>query len=171
MNTQMLCSNNDNADFSGDDLHTMCKQDNLVILDLALEDRVPVPYLTLKSLKNILFKKLKTNKACDIYKFTVEHLRYSGDATIDLFLQIINLIITNINYLSSNQLNTSVASIVYKGKDKPVYKNKSYHQVCVTPLIARIIDEHLRPNIIFAPFSMYILVMSSPHNIVISNFH
>ena len=60
----------------------------------------------------------------------------------------INSILLHLNSLSSYQLNTSVASIVYKGKEKPVFKHKSYRQVRVTPLIARIIDEHLRPNII-----------------------
>ena len=42
-------------------------------------------------------------------------------------------------------LNTSLTSIVYKRKDKPAHHHKSYRQVRVTPLIARIIDEFTRP--------------------------
>ena len=120
----------------------------MVILDLADKDDIKILPLSLEGLKNILFKKLKINKACDIYKLTVEHLRYSGDQTFELLVQIINLILCHLNYISSNQLNTSIASIVHKGKDKPVFVHKSYRQVRVTPLIARIIEEHLRPNLI-----------------------
>ena len=139
-NTQTLCSNNNTWDSSKDSLFELCRKDNTVILDLDDKDDIKVPPLSLEGLKNILFKKLKINKACDIYKLTVEHLRYSGDQTFELLVQIINLILCHLNYLSSNQLNTSIASIVHKGKDKPVFVHKSYIQVRVTPLIARIID-------------------------------
>ena len=54
-------------------------------------------------------------------------------------------IITHLNYLSTPQLNTAVAPVVYKGMRKPVYCHKSYRQVRVTPLIGRLLDEYLRP--------------------------
>ena len=79
---------------------------------------------------------------------TVEHLRYSGDSTLTLILSLINKIIDNLNYLSSPQLNTAIASIVYKGKDKPIYNHKSYRLVRVTPLIGRLLDEFVRPMFI-----------------------
>ena len=34
---------------------------------------------------------------------------------------------------------------MFKGKGKPVFQHKSYRQVRVTPLIGRLLDEHLRP--------------------------
>ena len=101
--------------------------------------------MTLIQLKDIIFKRLKLNKACDIFKLTVEHLRNVCDKSLSLILQLLNLIIDNLNYLSSPQLNTAVATIVYKGKRKPVHQHKSYRQVRVTPLIARLLDEFLRP--------------------------
>ena len=104
--------------------------------------------MTLENLKFILFSKLKPNKACDIYRLTIEHLRYCGDRTLTLILQLINLIIRDLSCLSSSHLNTSIASIIHKGKGKSVTHHKSYRQVRVTPLIARIIDEHLRPNLV-----------------------
>jgi hypothetical protein len=104
-----------------------------------------IPFI---DLKDIVFKKLKLNKACDIYKLTVEHLRNSGDETLSLVLYLLNLIIDNINQLSSTQLNTAAASIVYKGKRKPIYHHKSYRQVRVTPLIGRCLDEHIRPYLV-----------------------
>ena len=96
-------------------------------------------------LKDIIFKTLKLNKACDIFKLTVEHLRNCGDRTLTLILQLLNLIIEHLNYLSSPQLNTAVATIIHKGKGKSVYNYKSYRQVRVTPLIGRLLDEFLRP--------------------------
>ena len=45
-------------------------------------------------------------------------------------------------------MNTAVASIVYKGKNKPVHHHKSYRQVRVTPLLGRCVDEFIRPNLV-----------------------
>ena len=59
-----------------------------------------------------------------------------------------NLIIDNINCISSPQLNTSIASVVYKGKGKPNSHHKSYRLVRVTPLIGRLLDEHMRPALV-----------------------
>jgi hypothetical protein len=58
---------------------------------------------------------------------------------------LLNLIIDNLNYLSTPQLNTSVASIVHKGKDRPTTHHKSYRQVRVTVTIGRLIAEYIRP--------------------------
>ena len=126
----------------------MCVEDNLIIFEIAKQEAVIIPHMSLQILKDIIFKKLKLNKACDINKLTVEHLRYAGDETLSLILFLLNSIIDNINYLSSTQLNTAVASIIHKGKNKPVHQHKSYRQVRVTPLIGRCLDEYIRPNLI-----------------------
>ena len=145
-NTETLCSED-----MGDSQHPfyqMCYEDNLIIFDVVEQDEIKIPRMNLENLKDIIFKKLKLNKACDIYKLTVEHLRYAGDQTLRLILVLINLIIENINCLSSTQLNTSVASIVFKAKNKSIYHHKSYRQVRVTPLLGRIVDEFIRPNLV-----------------------
>ena len=102
--------------------------------------------MELSDLKDILHKRLKLNKACDIYKLTVEHLRYCGDESLCYILRMLNLIIDHLNYLSSPQLNTSLTTVVYKDKNKPVYHHKSQRQVRVTPLIGRLLDEFTRPT-------------------------
>ena len=91
--------------------------------------------MTLLNFKEILFKRLKLNKACDIFMLTVEHLRYAGDETLSIILSLINRIIDNVNYLSSPQLNTPIASIVHKGKGKPICHHKSYRLLRVTHLL------------------------------------
>ena len=146
-NTETLC--NDDIEPQDHAFYKMCVQDNMVIFDIACQEDIKVPHMTLGNLKDIIFKKLKLNKACDLYKLTVEHLRHAGDQTLSLVLYLLNSIIDNINHMSSAQLNTAVASIVYKaGKNKSVYEHKSYRQVRVSPLIGRCLDEFLRPNLI-----------------------
>ena len=43
-----------------------------------------IPNMKLSDLKDIIFKKLKPRKACDIFMLTVEHLRNAGDQTLSL---------------------------------------------------------------------------------------
>ena len=60
----------------------------------------------------------------------------------------LNLIIDNISYLSEPQLNTAVASVIYKAKNRKLTHHKSYRLVRVTPMVGRLIDEHIRPTMV-----------------------
>ena len=117
MNTEMLCNEKTTDKYEPNKFYQMCVMDNYIIFDLSSAEEINIPKMQLADLKDILFKRLKLNKACDVYKLTVEHLRYCGDETLFWILKLLNLIIDHLNYLSSPQLNTSVTSIVYKGKD------------------------------------------------------
>ena len=143
-NTEKLCNAKDGLPVQNE-FYQMCLEDNKIIFELTSESEITIPCMQLYQLKDIIFKRLKLNKACDVFKLTVEHLRNCGDNTLGLILQLLNSIIDHLNYLSSRQLNTAAATIVFKGKGKPVYKHKSYCQVRVTPLIGRLLDEYLRP--------------------------
>ena len=148
-NTEFLCNENIEISTQYDaPFYNMCVKDNQIIFEITSQETVNIPQMTLNNLKDILFKKLKLGKACDVFKLSVEHLRFAGDETLILILRLLNLIIDNISYLSSPQLNTAVASVVFKGKDKPVTHHKSYRLVRVTPMIGRLIDEHIRPTIV-----------------------
>ena len=96
-------------------------------------------------MKKIIFQKLKLNKACDIYELTVEHLRHAGEDSMSLLCIFINRIIDNLRYLSAPEFKIAIASIIFKGKNKPKNSHKSYRLVRVSPLLGRIIDEHIRP--------------------------
>ena len=144
-NTEKLC-NRDQDSVIQSQFYNMCVKDNEVIINLTTEEEISIPKMTLTNLKDIIFKRLKLNKACDVYKLTVEHLRFAGDENLSLLLILLNKIIGNLNNLSSKQLNTAVATVVYKGKGKPVSHHKSYRQVRVSPLIGRLLDEFLRPT-------------------------
>ena len=144
-NTEKLCNENNAESDLNNEFYQMCLEDNLIIIKLTSDDQLFIPHMEMKNIKDIIFKRLKLNKACDVYKLTVEHLHYAGDDTLSVILRLLNLIIDHLNYLSSPQLNTAVATIVYKAKGKPVFSHKSYRQVRVTPLIGRLLDEYLRP--------------------------
>ena len=110
-NTEVLCNESSENVLRYDRaFYDLCIEDNQIIFDITSEQKVKIPQMTLTNLKDILFKKLKLGKACDIFKLSVEHLRFSGYKTLILILQLLNLIIDNISYLSEPQLNTPVAS-------------------------------------------------------------
>ena len=136
-NTEILCR--DDSKSMNHEFYKMCEQDNMIILEIAQNETFKIPHMNIQDLKNILFKRLKLNKACDIYKLSVEHLQYAGDESLSSVVCLLNKIIDNINYLSSTQLNTSVTSIIHKGKNKPLNHHKSYRQV-------RVFDRHSAKN-------------------------
>ena len=72
-------------------------KDNLAIVDITADEPLEIPKMNLLQLKHIIIKKLKPNKACDVFKLTVEHLRYAGDEALLIILQLLNNIILNIN--------------------------------------------------------------------------
>ena len=148
-NTEILCNGNmDNDEIYIRSFYNMCVQDNAIIFDITSQEKVNIPHMTLVNLKDILFKKLKLGKACDVFKLTVEHLRFAGDKTLTQLLRLLNLIIDNISCLSEPQLNTAVASVIYKMKDKKVTHHKSFRLVRVSPMIGRLVDEHIRPVLV-----------------------
>ena len=59
-NTETLCNENDEDLNHG--FYKMCVQDNLIIFDIACQEEIRIPHMTLQNLKDILFKKLKLNK-------------------------------------------------------------------------------------------------------------
>ena len=61
------------------DFYKMCILDNYYIFEFMGDNTVKIPDMTVADLDRILMKEMKLNKACDIYKLTVEHLRYAGD--------------------------------------------------------------------------------------------
>ena len=148
-NTEILCNENetDNKHFDNE-FYKMSILDNLIIFEITANEDLKIPHMNLNQLKDIIFKKLKLKKACDVYKLTVEHLRYAGDDTLLIIMNLLNNILENINCLSSSQLNTSVASVVYKGKSKPIFHHKSYRLVRVTSLFGRLLDEYMRPALV-----------------------
>ena len=104
----------------------MCVEDNAIVFEVSSKEDVKIPHMKICDLKDILFKKLRLDKACDVFMLTVEHPRNAGDPTL-VMLDLLNLILDNLNYLSSPPINIPV----HKSKDRPVMHHKSYRQVRV----------------------------------------
>ena len=129
---EILCSNNETPNF----FSIMCAEDNMIIENLIMQQSESIPKMTLIQLKDIIFRKLKLNKAGDIHRLTVEHLKYSGSACLKILLQkITNEIIADVKLISSPSLNMPLATPVYKAKEKPLNNHKSYRLVIIQPLI------------------------------------
>ncbi len=131
----------DTKDFC-DEFHNMCTDDVTFIEDLIKNEAEIIPEMTMTNLKDILFKKLKTNKACDSSKLTVEHLRNLSDKSLQHILDLCNKMLRNIDTLSCPQAKTAIETKIHKGKKKPINFYKSYRGVKVPPYITRILDEY-----------------------------
>ena len=117
----------------------------MIIRDISDYESLKIPPISLQNFKDIIFKRLKTNKACDIYMLTTEHLRCAGDKVLTQLCCFINRVLQNLQFFAAAEFKMAVASVIYKAKDKPKQHHKSYRLVRVCPLIGRIIDEHIRP--------------------------
>ena len=100
--------------------------------------------MSLEDLKEILYKKLKLNKAADIHQLSVEHLRHAGEEVLGHVLEVINGLLEHVEYMSASEVKTGCAPFIYKGKKKPVNQHKSYRRVTIGPLITRILEEYIR---------------------------
>ena len=77
-NTEKVCNqkSSDSTEVHGDqnEFYKMCISDNFIIFEMTSDENIRIPQMELSELKDILFRRLKLNKACDVYKLTVEHL-------------------------------------------------------------------------------------------------
>ena len=66
-----------------------------------------------KDLEKIIDEEMKTNNACDVYKLTTEHLKFSGRETRLVILNLLNNIISNITILECPQSKAGVGTAAY----------------------------------------------------------
>ena len=82
-NTEVLCNENkEDINNYDNEFYKMIINDNNIIFDITSDSNINIPEMTLTNLKDILFKKLKLNKVCDVFKLTVEHLRFAADESL-----------------------------------------------------------------------------------------
>ena len=143
-NTEFLCSKKYDKNFHEDFLD-QCNNDLIIINDLISNEPKMIPPITIEKTNQIIQTVLKNKKACDIYQLTPEHLKFAGQQTINLICDFINRVLINLEYYSLPEFKLSIATVIYKGKDKPKNNHKSYRLVRVGPLLGRIIDEYIRP--------------------------
>jgi hypothetical protein len=128
------------------DFYRLCKMDNAYIFEFKQENEVKIPPMTMEDFENIIYKKMKPNKACDVYQLTVEHIREAGPVAKQCMLDLLNSILANIYFLTCPQIKTGLASSIHKGKNKPLDKSSSYRRITVTPHIGSILDRYIDPK-------------------------
>ena len=89
--------------------------------------------MTLSTLEEIISKRMKRGKSCDLYQLTVEHLQYCGTVAKQYLLDLLNGILKQIYYLICPQLKSGLGTALYKGNKKPVDRSESYRRITVTP--------------------------------------
>ena len=134
----------ENSEFDNE-FYKLCRLDNYYIFEFKGDEAVVIPEMKLHDLEEILTKEMKLNKACDVYKLTVEHLRFSGPQAKLVLLRLLNDIISNIYYLTCPQVKLGLSTAVFKGKKKPISEASSYRRITVTPQLGGIIDRYLDP--------------------------
>ena len=82
-----------------EDFYNMVKEDNAYIFDISSLQNSSYPLMSLEDLKAILYKKLKLNKAADIYQLSVEHLRHAGEEVQGHVLDVINGLLEHVEYM------------------------------------------------------------------------
>ena len=126
------------------EFYNLCKLDNHYIFTFKGKDPVKIPAMTMADLQTII-KNMKLGKACDYYQMTAEHLKFCGAQAHTEILNLINRIIDHIYFLTCPQVKIGLGTNLYKGKNKPRTKSKSYRRITVTPLIGSILDKHVDP--------------------------
>ena len=101
-----------------------------------------IPALTKEKSKKILFSLRKNVN--DLYSITALHYINAGEAGIDHFYQLLNVIINNVNLSNLEELNSIYACILYKGQGKDRQSSRSYRTISTCPLLAKAIDCYLR---------------------------
>ena len=128
------------------EFYRLCKADNSYIFEFKGENTVRIPPMTLSIFEDIIFKKMKRGKACDVYQLTVEHLQHCGDKARLVILNLLNSILEQIHFLTCPQLKTGLGTALHKGKKKPLDRSESYRRITVTPHIGSILDRYIDPQ-------------------------
>jgi hypothetical protein len=91
-----LGKSNENVTCFNRGFYNLCKLDNLYIFEFSQEEHHKIAPMSISQLNHILFSKMKSGKACDIYHLTVEHLRHCGAEAQESILALINRILSDI---------------------------------------------------------------------------
>ena len=79
----------------------------------------------------------------DFYSITASHYINSGQAGLEHFANLLNVIIADLNNLSIDELNMVWACILYKGHEKDRNIDRSYRTISTCPFLSKAIDTYI----------------------------
>ena len=98
----------------------------------------PIPTLSSQEVKTLL-KRLRPD-VLDLYSVSARHYLAAGEAGIQHFASLLNLLITNVNLTSVEELNSAWAVMLHKGHNKPRSHCRSWRCISTCPLTAKALD-------------------------------
>ena len=86
--------------------------------------------------------KLKSSVS-DQFSITPYHFIHAGQAGLEHFWFLLNILITDVNLCSLDELNTVFACILFKGHGKSKNSSRSYRSISKCPVLARGLDSYI----------------------------
>ena len=88
-------------------------------------------------------QKMKPN-VTDIYGVTVNHYNYAGPAGWNHFHLLLNCLISDVNNVNVDEINTVYACILFKGHNKERSSDRSYRTISSCPVVAKGLDMYVK---------------------------
>ena len=92
-------------------------------------------------------KKVRNDKAQDVYGISVEHFKHLSQKVKDIVLTVCNEMIKDYKAYSDPMLSISVSSFLYKQKNKPRQLTNSYRKISIGLTITKICDTYLEDTV------------------------
>ena len=122
--------------------YVLKKETVMMLENVAIDDDTYFVEISKDQYKKLL-SELPSGKACDIYGFQSEHIKYASEETNELFRSVINDIIKDISQLSDCLLSISLAKYIFKGKGRNPTLVKSYRRIQVGVFCHKMIQRHV----------------------------
>ena len=106
------------------------------------KDKVPVPPISLATAASLLHRIKK--KVRDFYSVTANHYLNAGYEGIEQFQELINIVITDVNNATAEELNIAHGLILFKGHKKEKTSDRSYRTISSCPFLSKALDLYLR---------------------------
>ena len=105
-----------------------------------------IPTISLKESTDIILR-IRPN-VNDLYSITAFHYIHAGEEGLAHFNSLLNILISDINFMMVPEMNSVYACILYKGHNKERTSDRSYRTISTCPLLAKAFDTYLRILII-----------------------
>ena len=102
----------------------------------------PIPSISEKKCLELL-QKMKPD-VTDIYGVTVNHYNYAGPPGWNHFHLMLNCLISDVNNINVEEINTVYACILFKGHNKERSSDRSYRTISSCPVVAKALDVYVK---------------------------
>ena len=87
-----------------------------------------------------LLKEIPKGKALDSLGLSIEHILLADQSIIDLLMELLNTIIVDLDWASHPLINLGIATMLYKGKGKPLDDPTSFRRIQISCLYMKLLQ-------------------------------